>query len=302
MISKALTYFFALALQSLMSNAILSDIKSRAYDFRPKFKERKLSMKQLQVFNFNSNEVRTVQKDGQPWFVLSDVCKVLEIGNPSDVKARLEDGVVSTEGILDALGRTQQATIINEDGLYDVILESRKSEAKAFRKWITGEVLPTIRKTGGYVANDELFINTYLPFADEQTKLMFTTTLSTVRKQNQLILDQQKELEYKGNVIVGLVDEIDLAEKRQTLNRIMQKKGGEFQDRWRELYRQFEMKYRFDLGYQFEKYNETHKPKMKSKVDYIEKVMGKLPQLYEIACKLFENDVKKLVSEIYQIS
>lgn len=108
-------------------------------------------MKQLQSFNFNSHNIRTVEKDNQIWFVLKDVCEVLEIGNPSDVKARLSDGVVSIEGIPDAKGRTQQATIISEDGLYDVILESRKPEARAFRKWVTGEVLPTIRKHGAYM-------------------------------------------------------------------------------------------------------------------------------------------------------
>ncbi|OAB27849.1 antirepressor [Paenibacillus macquariensis subsp. defensor] len=115
-------------------------------------------MNQLQVFNFGITQVRTVEKDGQPWFVLSDVCKVLDIGNPSDVKTRLDDGVVSIEGIPDALGRQQQASIINEDGLYDVILESRKPEARAFRKWVTGDVLPKIRKTGMY-ATDELLDN-----------------------------------------------------------------------------------------------------------------------------------------------
>jgi len=103
-----------------------------------------------QMFSFNNATVRIVDKNGQPWFVLKDVCDVLEIGNPSDVKARLDNGVVSIEGIPDSLGRTQQATIINEDGLYDVILESRKQEARAFRKWVTSEVLPSIRKTGQY--------------------------------------------------------------------------------------------------------------------------------------------------------
>ncbi len=108
-------------------------------------------MTTLKPFDFEGISVRTILKDGEPWFVLKDVCTILEIGNPSDVKSRLEDGVVTIEGIPDSLGRTQSAAIVNEDGLYDVILDSRKLEAKKFRKWITSEVIPSIRKTGGYI-------------------------------------------------------------------------------------------------------------------------------------------------------
>ncbi|BFH15648.1 phage antirepressor [Paenibacillus melissococcoides] len=107
-------------------------------------------MNQLQVFQYVGNEVRTVIKDGSPWFVLKDVVQVLGLSNSRMVKERLGDDVSSTYPIPDSLGREQETTIINEDGLYDVILESRKPEARAFRKWITGDVLPTIRKTGSY--------------------------------------------------------------------------------------------------------------------------------------------------------
>jgi len=104
-----------------------------------------------QVFNFEGNRVRSVFVDEQPWFVLKDVTDVLELTNARMVKDRLTDDVSSTYLIPDALGRTQDTTIINEDGLYDVILDSRKPEAKKFRKWITSEVIPSIRKTGGYM-------------------------------------------------------------------------------------------------------------------------------------------------------
>jgi len=107
-------------------------------------------MDKPQIFNFKNTQVRAIEKDGQPWFVLKDVCDVLELSNPRMVRERLGDDVSSTYPIPDALGRPQETTIINEDGLYDVILESRKPEARAFRKWITSEVLPTIRRTGSY--------------------------------------------------------------------------------------------------------------------------------------------------------
>lgn len=95
-------------------------------------------------------EVRVTEVNGEPMFCLADVCKVLELGNSSQVKSRLSDGVISNEVILDSLGREQKAVFINEDALYDVIFDSRKPEAKAFRKWVTSEVLPSIRKTGHY--------------------------------------------------------------------------------------------------------------------------------------------------------
>ena len=141
------------------------------------------------------------------------------------------------------------------------------------------------------MANEDLFINTYLPFADEQTKLLFRTTLDTVRKQNELIAaqqkqieQQQKEIEHKENVIIGLVDEIDLATKRQILNRVVRNAGTHnIGKRWGELYRQFEMKYHIDLNKRFDTHNRTHKPKLKNKLDYIDKVLNKVPELYEIA-------------------
>ena len=84
------------------------------------------------------------------WFCLRDVCEVLELRTQKVVQ-RLEDDVLSKYPIVDSLRRTQQATFRNEDGLYDTILESRKPHAKKFRKWVTSEVLPSIRKHGGYM-------------------------------------------------------------------------------------------------------------------------------------------------------
>ncbi|MCY8022045.1 phage antirepressor [Bacillus licheniformis] len=144
-------------------------------------------MHQLQkVFNYQDQQVRTVVKDNEPWFVAKDVCSVLEIKNNRDALARLDEdekGVVLT----DTLGGTQELTAVNEPGLYSLILGSRKPEAKQFKRWITHEVIPTIRKTGGYVANDDLFIQTYLPQADEQTKQLFKVTLHTMKEQSKQI-------------------------------------------------------------------------------------------------------------------
>ena len=104
----------------------------------------------LQTWNYESSEIRTVQMNGEPWWVLADVCKVLEISNSRNVSNRLE---ADEKGVtlVDTLGGAQQVTIINESGLYAVILRSDKPQAKPFRKWVTNEVLPSIRKHGAYM-------------------------------------------------------------------------------------------------------------------------------------------------------
>lgn len=101
------------------------------------------------VFSFDSREVRIVDRDGEPWFVAADVAAVLSVANTSDVLRRLDDdekGVVS----IDTLGGRQEMAAVNESGLYSMVLTSRKPEAKRFKKWVTSEVLPSIRKKGAY--------------------------------------------------------------------------------------------------------------------------------------------------------
>ena len=112
-------------------------------------------MNQLKVFaNPTFGSIRTLNIDGEPWFVASDVCKALGIANNRDAVARLDEdekGVALT----DTLGGVQNLTTVNEPGLYALVLSSRKPEAKAFKRWITHEVIPSIRKHGGYVAGQE---------------------------------------------------------------------------------------------------------------------------------------------------
>ncbi len=110
-------------------------------------------MSKLQTFkNIQFGEIRVIEKNGQPWFVAADICKALDLSNPSisidrldaDEKAKLNLGLTGGE-----------TNCVNEYGLYSLVLGSRKPEAKAFKRWITHEVLPSIRKHGGYIANQE---------------------------------------------------------------------------------------------------------------------------------------------------
>lgn len=111
---------------------------------------------QLQVFNSSDfGEVRTTIRDNEPWFVAADVCRALEIKNPSDALLRLDEdkkALVSIEGLSRG---NDKGNIVNEPGLYTLVLGSRKPAAKAFKRWITHEVLPALRKTGRYSIEDE---------------------------------------------------------------------------------------------------------------------------------------------------
>lgn len=112
-------------------------------------------MNNIQIFKYENNDVRTVEMNGEPWFVLKDVCGVLGLSNHKVTAQRLDRDEVSQTYLTDSIGRKQETTVINESGLYSVILRSDKPEAKPFRKWVTSEVLPSIRKNGGYISGQE---------------------------------------------------------------------------------------------------------------------------------------------------
>lgn len=112
--------------------------------------EKGTNMNDLQIFIYSGEQLRTVQRDDGLWWVLRDVCRVLNIGNVTDTKKRLDPDEVDLTDLIDGMGRVQSTTIINEPGLYGVILRSDKPEAKQFKRWVTHDVLPSIRKTGAH--------------------------------------------------------------------------------------------------------------------------------------------------------
>lgn len=111
-------------------------------------------MNDVQVFAFGNNLVRTVQKGGEPWWIARDVCAVLGLENSRKATADLDDDEKGVT-ICDTPGGPQEVTTISEPGLYSLILRSRKPEARQFRRWITHEVIPAIRRTGAYEANNK---------------------------------------------------------------------------------------------------------------------------------------------------
>lgn len=159
----------------------------------------------LQTWSYENSEIRTVEKDGEPWWVLADVCKVLDLSNPSKVADRLEpDEKANFE-----LGLRGGATnCINESGLYAVILRSDKPKAKPFRRWVTNEVLPSIRKHGAYMTDQTLEraltspdflieLATQLKAEQAQRKQLETT----VAVQNQQIAELQPKASYYDVVL-----------------------------------------------------------------------------------------------------
>lgn len=142
-------------------------------------------MEQLErVFNYGDNEIRTVMIDGDPWFVARDVCGILGITDARKSVGLLDEDERNTIPITDALGRTQETWTINEPGLYSLILRSRKPEAREFKRWITHEVLPSIRQNGMY-ATDSLL--------DDPDLLLKTVTKLTEERRARLAAEEMAE-------------------------------------------------------------------------------------------------------------
>ena len=170
-------------------------------------------MNEIQIFNYNSNEVRTVQRDGEPWFVLRDVCNVLELGTPARVAERLDPDEVSQTHITDSTGRQQDTTIINEPGLYSVILRSDKPEAKPFRKWVTSEVLPSIRKHGAYMTPETL----QAAILNPDTMIQLCQQLKAEQDKNHALMAENSQLTVDKQIMRPKAEYFDELVERNTL-------------------------------------------------------------------------------------
>ena len=130
-------------------------------------------MNQVQHFNFNQSQVRVEMHNGEPLFCLTDVAQILEIQNTKSSRFNLKEDGVHKMYLTDKLGRNQEATFISEPNLYRVIFRSNKAEAIKFQDWIFEEVIPTIRKTGGYQAKSTPSVKDQLPTRDELIQVIY---------------------------------------------------------------------------------------------------------------------------------
>jgi prophage antirepressor-like protein len=150
------------------------------------------------VFKYEGSQVRTIVKDGEPWFVAKDVCEILELGNITLALDRLEEDEFSSTKVTDSLGREQETYIVNEPGLYSLVLGSRKPEAKQFKRWITHEVLPTIRQTGTYTTK---------PMSTEDMIILQAQSVKELKADVDDLREQQGyQMERLEDVKRGLVD------------------------------------------------------------------------------------------------
>lgn len=269
-------------------------------------------MNELQIFqNEEFGTIRTVTIDNEPWFVGKDVAGILGYANQNeaiqdhvDEDDKLNSKTLSSQDL--GLGQ-RGGWLINESGLYSLVLGSKLESARRFKRWVTSEVLPAIRKTGGYVNDTETFVDAYFAGIPEEMKAIIRVSLDTIKikdgiieAQKQTIAEKDRVIEHKEDVICGLVDDIDLATKRQRIKQIIQYHAGskaELMKKWNLLYNEFEAKYHVNLSVRFENNKDAFKPRLRNKVDLIDRQMNMIPQLYEICCKLFESDVQKLRAE-----
>lgn len=159
-------------------------------------------MNELQIFNYNGNEVRTIQKDGEPWWVLKDVCSVLDLSDTNKTAERLDVDELTRIKFVTG-GQNREMLCINECGLYNVILRSDKPEAKPFRKWVTSEVLPSIRKHGAYMTPqkiEEVLLN-------PDTVIQLATNLKAEREKR-MELERQAE---KDKPLVTFANSVSVA-------------------------------------------------------------------------------------------
>ena len=198
---------------------------------------------EIQMFNFNGNDIRVIDKDGQPWWVAKDVCDILELSNPTVAIAELEED----ERAKYSLGRQGEANIINEPGLYSLVLRSRKPEAKAFKRWITHEVIPAIRKHGLYAAPatvDEILTNpdTFIKLLQEikaEREKSAELSLQNAR-QAQIIHELKPKADYTDRILQnrGLVTITQIAKdygmSGEAMNALLHELGVQYKqsDQW----------------------------------------------------------------------
>lgn len=264
---------------------------------------------QCEIFNHPEfGNLRCIEKDGEPWFVGKDVATALGYANTKDaIYAHVdsEDKRIiqrSENTTLEIPNRGM--TIINESGLYSLILSSKLESAKRFKHWVTSEVLPCIRKTGGYIVGQEnmpkevLLAHAVL----ESQKIIEENAREIAKLHNECSL-LNDQVEHSQEIIDAFSKNITPSEKRAILNRLMTwHHGAVAGSRWTILYREFEAKYHFNLDVRIKNYNKNPDNKrIKSKLEYVDRILGMLDQLYELAVKLFHSDAEALIEEMYYV-
>lgn len=247
--------------------------------------------------------LRTIEIDGEPWFVGKDVAAALgytKERNALDKHVDKDDAL--KRGVTDSMGRTQQMTIINESGLYSLILSSKLPSAKEFKHWVTAEVLPSIRKNGAYIRNQE----NMTPAEIVARGLIAAHKIIEERDKEIAHLNNRcgrltQTIAEKQDVINAISRNVPAPTKRMMLNRVMRRRSPELaQSRWSYLYARFDEIYHKNVKIRMKNYNaEPGHRKCSSILDFIDTVLNMLDELYDLAVKLFESDFTQLMQEMH---
>lgn len=222
-------------------------------------------------------------ESNEPIFCASDVCKALGYANGRDAISNHTEGddVVKYDTI-DSLGRTQQMTYVTESGLYSLIFGSKLRSARHFKRWITTDVLPSIRKHGAYMTDETI----EKVLTDPDIIISLATRLKESKERNRQL---EEENTHKTQVIEGLVEDIPLADMRQRITQII-RKTGDPRGSYHLLYQEFNSKYHMNVYTRMNNILYTG-----SAMDFIDKELDMIPQLYDLTCKLFENSYEALM-------
>lgn len=232
--------------------------------------------------------VRTATVDGEPWFCLNDVCEVLLIASPRTVASRLEPDEKGYVCLTDAMGRERETTFVNESGLYAVILRSDKPEAKPFRKWVTSEVLPTIRKTGRYEAEPQKPLS--------QLEMLAVMAQEAVKNEKRLDaveaeVNALKERRLKAEKELNLLPSASVPAVPKSTRAMINERVAAYSaatlishaEIHRKLHKEFYYRHHVNLHSRFM----ANRDKYKSKLDIVEE-LGLMDAYLAIACEVLE--------------
>jgi prophage antirepressor-like protein len=238
-------------------------------------------MTNLTTFQFNTQEVRVITIDGEPWFLGADVCRVLEIKNYSDAYSRLKDyekTIGNTEGV-----DNPDTVYISESGLYRLVLTSRKPQAGPFQDWVVQEVLPSIRKTGSYqiqpLSTAEVVLQSAQVLVDHEKRLTeHSMKLAIIEQRFAKVDEELKQLP-------PATEEVPEKSIRSCLNEVIRgyayRTGESYQNLWRNLYKEYRYRHHVDLV-------ARAKNQGKTVCEYAEEV-GVIDKLYAIALIIYSD-------------
>ena len=254
---------------------------------------------------FNNEEfgnVRVLTEDDEILFCASDVAKAL--GHTNSRKAVNDHCRCVTKRYVphpQSPNKEIEMSFIPESDVYRLTFSSKLPNAEKFTDWVTKEVLPGIRKNGIYATKEaaEQFLNDprkiaeiLLDYADAKDKIV--EQQKKIEEKKETIIYAQESIEHKEDVIEGLTENVPVAELRQRITNIIRQSGMNYRERWTTLYEEFSSAYHINLNLQYKRYGDEYK----SKIDFVDGYLNMIPQLFAVACNLFENDAKTYLTRI----